>query len=154
MQRSDFYKLANSYKYVLEGAKNSHQNDGVMLSKEEIKAIQRAMHSNKIFGGNQYVHRPNDFISPLVDALASVGFELDTPVNGFQGSYGTGAEAGPEVRFLRLRKKDHNNTDPYTDHPLVSERFQIKVTSTWVGTPNDKYNTSRPLYEIIAYLTA
>jgi hypothetical protein len=154
MQRSDFYKLANSYKYVVEGTKNSHQNDGVMLSKEEIKAIQKAMSSNKIFGGNQRVYKPNDFISPLVDALASVGFELDTPVNGFQGSYGTGSEAGPETRLLRLRKKDDNNTDPYTDNPLVSDRFQIKVIATWLGTPQDKYNTNRPLYEIIAYLTA
>lgn len=154
MKRSDYDKLANSYATILEGTKNSHHNDGVVLSKHEIKAIQNAMHNNKIFSGQQKVFKPNDFISPLVDALASVGFELDTPVNGFQGSYGTGSEAGPETRLLRLRKKDDNNVDPYTEHPLVSDRYQIKVIATWLGAPQDKYNTKKPLYEIIAYLTA
>lgn len=154
MQRSEFELLQEAYSKIKE-SKNSHHADGIRLSPKEIRQIQTAIHANKILGGQTKVFKPNDFIMPLSEALAKVGFELDTPVQGFQGSYGTSAAAGPETRLLRIRKKDVNNTDPYTEHPLVSDEFQIHVTASWLGREgHDEHNYDRPMYEIIAYLTA
>jgi len=154
MQRSEFEFLQEAYAKVNEN-KNPHHADGLRLTPKEIKQIQSAIHSSNILKGITKVFRPNDFIKPLSEVLASVGFELDTPVQGFQGSYGTGGPAGPERRMLRLRKKDHNNTDPYVDHPLVSDEYQINVTSSWLGREGrDEQSYDRPMYEIIAYLTA
>jgi len=153
MQRTEFKLLQEAYSKVNENKKQSHHNDGVRLTSREVKQIQNAIHSNSILGGITKVFKPNDFVKPLSEVLASVGFELDTPIPGFHGSYGTGAGAGPETRLLRLRKKDHTNADPYTDHPLVSDKYQINVTSSWLGRPNqDEQSYEKPMYEIIAYL--
>jgi hypothetical protein len=154
MQRSEFELLQEAYGKVNEN-KNPHHADGIILTPKEVRHIQYAIHSNNILKGITKVFKPNDFITPLSEVLAKVGFELDTPVQGFQGSYGTSAGVGPETRLLRIRKKDHNNTDPYTEHPLVSEEYQIHVTASWLGREgHDEQNYDRPMYEIIAYLTA
>lgn len=154
MQRSEFKVLQEIYSSINE-AKNPHHSDGINLSKKEIRDIQRAIHSNGILTGNTRVFKPNDFIRPLTEVLAKVGFELDTPVQGFMGSYGTGAAGGPETRLLRIRKKDPTNTDPYVEHPLVSDEFRIHVTASWLGREGkDEQSYTQPMYEIIAYLTA
>jgi hypothetical protein len=154
MQRSEFELLQEAYGRVNEN-KNAHHADGIRLTPKEVRHIQSAIHSNNILKGITKVFKPNDFITPLSEALAKVGFELDTPVEGFRGSYGTGAGAGPEKRLLRLRKKDPSNTDPYVEHPLVSDEYQIYVTASWLGREGkDEMSYDRPMYEIIAYLTA
>lgn len=154
MQRTEFKLLQEAYSKVNEN-KNPHHADGIGLTTKEIRQIQNAIHSNKILGGNTKVFKPTDFIAPLSEALAKAGFELDTPIPQFHGSYGTGAGAGPETKMLRIRKKDINNTDPYTEHPLVSDEHQIHVTATWLGREGEDEQTyNRPMYEIIAYLTA
>lgn len=154
MQRSEFKLLQEIYSTINE-AKNPHQSDGLRLSKKEIRDIQTAINSNKILTGNTRVFKPNDFIRPLSEALAKVGFEMDTPVQGFLGSYGTGAQVGPETRLLRIRKKDPNNADPYIEHPLVSDEYRIHVTASWLGREGkDEQSYTHPMYEIIAYLTA
>ena len=153
MQRSEFKLLQEVYSKISENVKKPHHDDGVRLSPREIKQIQNAISSNNILKGITKVFKPNDFIRPLSEVLASVGFELDTPVPGFTGSYGTSAAAGPESRLLRLRKKDHTNTDPYTEHPSVSDRYQINVTASWLGREGqDEMQYDKPMYEIIAYL--
>ena len=154
MQRTEFELLQEAYGKVNEN-KNPHHHDGIGLTPKEVRHIQSAIHSNNILKGITKVFKPNDFITPLSEALAKVGFELDTPVEGFRGSYGTSAGAGPETRLLRLRKKDSNNTDPYVEHPLVSDEYQIHVTASWLGREGtDEMTYDKPMYEIIAYLTA
>jgi hypothetical protein len=101
MQRSEFELLQEAYTKVNED-KNDHHADGLNLSPKEVRHIQTAIHSNNILKGITKVFKPNDFIKPLSEALAKVGFELDTPIQGFSGSYGTSAGAGPESRLLRL----------------------------------------------------
>ena len=155
MQRSEFELLQEVYSKVNENFRKSHHDDGVQLNPREVKQIQNALHSNNILKGITKVFRPNDFIRPLSEVLASVGFELDTPVDGFRGSYGSSAGAGPEFRLLRLRKKDESNTDPYVEHPLVSDYYRIHVTAAWQGREGqDEMQYDRPMYEIVAYLTA
>lgn len=151
MKKSELQSLQKHYSLISEGSKNNHHEDGIMLSKQEVAQIQNAIHKNKILGGLVKVFRPNDFIEPLSNALASVGFELDTPVKGFHGSYGSNNQS--QNVLLRIRKKDPSKVDPYVDHPLVSDNFQINVTMSWLGRiGKDEMNYERPMYEIIAYL--
>lgn len=153
MQRTEFKYLQEAYLKITEN-KISNQNDGLRLSPKEIKQIQNAIDSNNILKGITKVFRPNDFIKPLSEVLASVGFELDTPVEGFRGSYGTGGGES-ETRMLRIRKKDPTNTDTYVENPIVSDDYTIRVVANWLGREGmDELKYDRPMYEVIAYLTA
>lgn len=152
MRRSDLKALEESYIKIIENKLSNKNEDGLKLSPREIDQIKNAISSNDILKGIKKVFRPNDFIQPLSEVLKKVGFELDTPVNGFLGSYGKGLSKS-DSRLLRIRKINPNNTDPHIENPIVSDDYTINVTASWLGREGmDEMKYDRPMYEIIAYL--
>lgn len=103
------------------------------LTAKERKQISNVLHRSLIFSGHQKVAEPRDAISPLAEALRSVGFTLDMVA----GDILMGPKGSRQLPFRRT------HPEPYEEYPRI-ENSVISFTWEEVGPQRT---------EIIAYVS-
>lgn len=110
------------------------------LTAKERKQINAALHANPIFGGIKKVYEARDAISPLAEALTSVGFTLDM----VSGDLLMGDRGSRQLSFRRL------HPEAFEEHPMIDNS---RISFTWEDLGYGRNNAEAPSVEIIAYVS-
>lgn len=106
---------------VLQATRRALFESGNRLDSKERRRLQNAIHADPILGGNQKVDKVSRAITPLTNALAKAGFNLDMVTGdillGDKGS-----------RQLRYSRKPVDGSDLFTEGEPITNSL---ISFTW-----------------------